>query len=421
MRPASADDRWRASPIPACCRVHRPDDDRSRRHAGRRRLPGRRRPLRRADPHGAALCRLGRRDGHGQFRPARHRAREVPQPAPRRPQSQCDADAHDARREPRDRRMDGRRGSTRWRAPCGCCCPKAASPCSTRRASRSTIPKPTTPCSKSLEKTVRQNARRKIERVDANINDDEFVSAVVDAFGSIGPRRERRRDVRFPSLRGALATKQPRGQSGGGAGFAFGRNNEERMRHRAWPHIVLPGASLRSRRPRKWGQLDAQRRRSPTDGVQSCASPAQRHAVHGRRPRICLGVFPSTASAIEARLRRRNTRSIRLLLDFEDLLEDDMLLARSRARSQIKGGSRGEKAAIDRRRSNPQWATDLLRRMPRFRWATAMSQCGREAFCQGGPEPHVDALSLDSCFRSSGPAAMTDRDGQARLRLNGGI
>jgi uncharacterized protein (UPF0261 family)/ABC-type branched-subunit amino acid transport system ATPase component len=44
----------------------------------------------------------------------------------------------------------------------------------------------------SLEKTVRQNARRRIERVDANINDEKFVSSVVDAFGSIGPRRERR-------------------------------------------------------------------------------------------------------------------------------------------------------------------------------------------------------------------------------------
>jgi len=44
----------------------------------------------------------------------------------------------------------------------------------------------------SLEKTVRQTARRKVERIDANINDDKFVSAVVDAFSSIGPRRERR-------------------------------------------------------------------------------------------------------------------------------------------------------------------------------------------------------------------------------------
>jgi uncharacterized protein (UPF0261 family)/ABC-type branched-subunit amino acid transport system ATPase component len=44
----------------------------------------------------------------------------------------------------------------------------------------------------SLEKTVRQNARRRIERVDANINDEKFVASVVDAFSSIGPRRERR-------------------------------------------------------------------------------------------------------------------------------------------------------------------------------------------------------------------------------------
>jgi len=44
----------------------------------------------------------------------------------------------------------------------------------------------------ALEKTVRQNAQRRIERVDANINDDTFVAAVVDAFMSVSPRRERR-------------------------------------------------------------------------------------------------------------------------------------------------------------------------------------------------------------------------------------
>ena len=44
----------------------------------------------------------------------------------------------------------------------------------------------------ALEKSVRQTARRRIERVEANINDDKFVAAVVDAFTTIGPRRERR-------------------------------------------------------------------------------------------------------------------------------------------------------------------------------------------------------------------------------------
>ena len=44
----------------------------------------------------------------------------------------------------------------------------------------------------ALEQTIRQTARRKIERVDANINDEKFVAAVVDAFSSLGPRRERR-------------------------------------------------------------------------------------------------------------------------------------------------------------------------------------------------------------------------------------
>jgi uncharacterized protein (UPF0261 family) len=43
----------------------------------------------------------------------------------------------------------------------------------------------------ALEKTVRQTARRRIERVDANINDDKFVAAVIEAFSSIGPSRQR--------------------------------------------------------------------------------------------------------------------------------------------------------------------------------------------------------------------------------------
>jgi len=44
----------------------------------------------------------------------------------------------------------------------------------------------------ALEKTVRQTARRQIERVAGNINDNTFVAAVVDAFTAISPRRERR-------------------------------------------------------------------------------------------------------------------------------------------------------------------------------------------------------------------------------------
>ena len=44
----------------------------------------------------------------------------------------------------------------------------------------------------ALERTVRVTARRRIERIDANINDDTFVAAVTDAFLSVSPRRERR-------------------------------------------------------------------------------------------------------------------------------------------------------------------------------------------------------------------------------------
>ncbi len=44
----------------------------------------------------------------------------------------------------------------------------------------------------ALERTVQQTTQRRIERVKANINDDAFVSAVVAAFLTVSPRRERR-------------------------------------------------------------------------------------------------------------------------------------------------------------------------------------------------------------------------------------
>ncbi len=44
----------------------------------------------------------------------------------------------------------------------------------------------------ALEKTVRQTGRRRIERVDANINDAEFVEAAIGAFKDVTPRMERR-------------------------------------------------------------------------------------------------------------------------------------------------------------------------------------------------------------------------------------
>jgi uncharacterized protein (UPF0261 family)/ABC-type branched-subunit amino acid transport system ATPase component len=44
----------------------------------------------------------------------------------------------------------------------------------------------------ALEQTVRRTARRSIERVKANINDDAFIAATTAAFLSVGPRRDRR-------------------------------------------------------------------------------------------------------------------------------------------------------------------------------------------------------------------------------------
>ena len=44
----------------------------------------------------------------------------------------------------------------------------------------------------ALERTVRQSARRRVERVKGNINDASFVDAAVAAFGSVTPPLERR-------------------------------------------------------------------------------------------------------------------------------------------------------------------------------------------------------------------------------------
>ncbi|HEY3621617.1 MAG TPA: ABC transporter permease [Roseiarcus sp.] len=45
---------------------------------------------------------------------------------------------------------------------------------------------------RALEQTIRQTARRRIERVKASINDDAFIAATTGAFASVAPRRERR-------------------------------------------------------------------------------------------------------------------------------------------------------------------------------------------------------------------------------------
>jgi hypothetical protein len=64
-------------------------------------------------------------------------------PAPARAQSAGDADAHDRRRERARSAAGSASASTAWTARCASCCPNLASPRSMRRASRSTIPRPT--------------------------------------------------------------------------------------------------------------------------------------------------------------------------------------------------------------------------------------------------------------------------------------
>ena len=63
-----------------------------------------------------ALCRLGRRARHGQFRPAGHRAGRLQGPPPPRAQSAGDAHAHDRGGERPDRPLDRRAAEPHGRA-----------------------------------------------------------------------------------------------------------------------------------------------------------------------------------------------------------------------------------------------------------------------------------------------------------------
>ena len=82
--------------------------DRGLRPADGRRVQRRRGPARRDRAHGRPLRRLLRRARHGQLRRARHRAGALPGAQSLRPQPAGHADAHHARGEPPDRRLDRR-------------------------------------------------------------------------------------------------------------------------------------------------------------------------------------------------------------------------------------------------------------------------------------------------------------------------
>ena len=152
------------------------------------------RPVRRA-PSAPALPYVGSVGALDMvnFGPRDTRAGEIPQPQFRHSQPQCHADAHHARREPRHRRLDRRAAQRDERAGALPAAARAACPCSTPRASRSTIRRPTTRCSRRSSKTVRQSAQRRVERVPANINDPAFVEAVVAAFHAVAPQAEEKR------------------------------------------------------------------------------------------------------------------------------------------------------------------------------------------------------------------------------------
>ena len=109
----------------------------------------------------------------------------------RRPQSERHADAHHARREPRDRRMDGRAQFNQMDGPVRLLLPEGGVSLLDAPGKAFHDPEADNALFESLERTVRQTGGRKIERIDANINDEKFAAAVVDAFSSIGPRRER--------------------------------------------------------------------------------------------------------------------------------------------------------------------------------------------------------------------------------------
>ena len=182
----------------------------------------------------------------------------------------------------------------------------------------------------SLEKTVRQNARRKIERVDANINDEKFVASVVDAFG---------------------VDRSPQGKEGVMVSFRhceepLRRSNAASRRH-CDEAIAIDGAarrtasSLRSLTTAREGG-NMRQERAP-----AFTSASQRNGrCHGVTSDL-LSVFPSTAR-IEPGFTTKY--AVDRLVYFEML----KTWFRHRARKADQGWIAIEKAEIDRG-SNPQW------------------------------------------------------------------
>ncbi len=156
-------------------------------------LPGDRRPLRRDHPHPHPLRRLGRRARHGQFRRRAKRCPSATRPQTARPQSASDADAHHGGRERAHRPLDRRAAQPAWTGRCASSCPNAASPRSTRRDSRSWIPRPTRRCSARSSRRSARPPTGSSSGSSRNINDPEFASAVVAAFRSLMGRGGARR------------------------------------------------------------------------------------------------------------------------------------------------------------------------------------------------------------------------------------
>ena len=140
---------------------------------------------------GSALCRLGRRDGHGQFRTARDRPGAFPQPAAGRPQSErhlmrTTRDENRAIGEWIGSRVNQMEGPVRLLLPLG----GVSMLDSPGKAFHD--PEADNALFESLE---RPSARMRGAGSSAStpISTTRNSSpSVVDAFGSIGPRRERR-------------------------------------------------------------------------------------------------------------------------------------------------------------------------------------------------------------------------------------
>ncbi len=271
---------------------------RDRRRDRRRRAVGRPDAARRVRAPCVALRRLVRGARHGELRRVGHGARAFQGPAAVQAQRQRDADAHDGRRVPRDRRVHRREAERDGGA--------GALPDPRRRRLGDRQAGPAVPRSRGRPRAVRApssssfrtGADRKLVQLPHHINDEAFADALVAAWHEIARRdavRGRRTNAKTVSHAAHRPPSDPRRLAR--QDRAPRADHRRRRRHRAVgqvrggrrhrPHRHLQLGPLphgRARLARRAARLRQRQRDRLRDGARGAAG-GQAHAGARRRER----------------------------------------------------------------------------------------------------------------------------------------